>query len=80
MKRYHNSKEENKRKRRAKEHNSCSMGNPHREIEEGRCHSMSPFDCGQPKCKICSKQRIDGKRDRIESKSVVERDLKEWTI
>ncbi len=76
MKRYHNSKEENKRKSRSASYRKF-FGDTKYSIE-GRCHSKSPFDCGQPKCKICSKQRIDGKRDRIESKNIVKRDIKEW--
>lgn len=77
MKRYHDSKEENKRRRRSKEFIHMT-GYSSKCATEGRCHSKSPFDCGQPKCKICSKQRIDTKKDRMLSKNTVKRDIKEW--
>lgn len=76
MKRYHNPKEENKRKSRSAGFRQFFGDTKY--STEGRCHSKSPFDCGRPKCGICSKQRIEVKRERISRKKIVERDLKEW--
>jgi len=76
MKRYHNPKEQNKRKRRVRDFKQGSWYPG--ETTEGRCHSKSPFDCGHPQCGICSKQRIDTKRERIEHKRTIKRNISEW--